>query len=169
MWEWLANISVTTWIAVYAAIVSTITAFVRIKIARRDKGMLEITGFIGRIVPDKTGVDYLTLIITNIGRRPLVAEGIATKEKRFGKQRGIIFPNNLPKKLGEGDSVTEMYDHFDAIKNHPHSMYVYDSTGHKYYMKRRVLRSILRQYDQIVSKQKDEKKIQITEHIRQNR
>jgi len=147
MFNFITSLSVTTYIALYGAILSSIAIYLNYRYFRIDRAKLKLRGMIAMAHPDPTNRTYLVFIITNIGRRVAIAEGLAYKEKIRVKKQGIVITNSLPKKLNEGDSITERFDNFEAIKDKPWSFYVYDSTGKQYKMKRKDLKRLYKDYD----------------------
>ena len=70
------DLSWTTVIAGYGAILATGTFVWNIVRELRDQGRLSVTAFIGRMIPDD-GKDHFVVTMTYVGKRPLMVKGLA--------------------------------------------------------------------------------------------
>lgn len=155
---------ITRCVAVYGAVVATVTAIWKIYTDLRDKGRLKIELTVGRMLSASGAAvtmtmtpegpvpinlsdrDRIFMTVTNVGRRPIkVAKVGGFQGARFGinrlglrRQGFIVYPHNLPRMLEPGDSVTEWMDDPKDIEP-VRVMYVWDSTGRGWRVPRRVL------------------------------
>jgi hypothetical protein len=146
MIDFLSEMSATTWIAVYGAVISTLAIYLNFRRIYLDRGSLKLTAMVARRTDDPSGRCYLSFKITNIGRRPIQVEGLASKRKLIGKKHAVMICRNIPKMLSEGETVLEMFDNFRFISDEPWSIFVWDSAGKNYRMRRRHLKSLYRSY-----------------------
>jgi len=157
MLDFFLNQTYTFWIALYGGMLSTLVLVLNVKKMRRDQGKISLTGMIGRQALDSQGRGFVSSIIekgkhclsfniTNVGRRPLRACGLAAKEKFLGTSHLVIICKNLPKTLQESEDVIEVFYDFDFIKNEPWSIYVFDSLGKNHIMKRKHLKILYKNY-----------------------
>jgi hypothetical protein len=77
----------------------------------RDKPNAEVIVFKEAIIQGvKSGEKYMSINITNTGRRPLKIFAVSYKKLwQFGKTAVIIADSPLPKKLDEGEDVVCMF------------------------------------------------------------
>ena len=82
----------------------------------------------------------------NLGRRPVIVKGIygdvkpdKVKEKKL---EFLVTPINLPKLLKEGEYVIEPYPDPHAILDKAKSFYAIDSFDKRYFLPRKVLKSL---------------------------
>ncbi len=89
---------VTTFLAVWGALLSTALGGWTIFRDLRDRAKLQLDVMIGNVVPGDDKTDYLFITITNVGRRPVVIKSWAFHfEKREGRREfGGILPRGLP-------------------------------------------------------------------------
>ena len=155
------------WAALYGAVMSTGAIFLSFWVMRRDRGNIRLTGMVGKARKDATGRTIITCLddrgesclafnITNVGRRAIVVKALAAKEKMLRKKEIILDHPALPKTLNEGESVPVLLNNFRFIKDKPWSIYVWDSKGKNYKMKRKDLKRFYKQYDEYVATQKAE-------------
>lgn len=155
------------WIAVYGALLSTLAIILNFKIIRRDVGRLAITGMMGKVNTDikgrvlvsdlfEEGKTCLSFKVSYIGRRPIRACTLVTKEKFFSKSETVVFCQNLPITLDEGRDVVEIFFDFSCIENEPCSIYVTDSLGKKHRMKRKVRLALYRSYRHLIQNGADQ-------------
>jgi hypothetical protein len=124
----------TTAMAIYAAVLSTITFGWNLFRDLRDRGKLKISAAVRRIVIGEDGSKFsvkhdfpaecaseqlfIVMTVANIGRRPMRWEGWGGlyKESYNGKKGFVCIPRHLPKILAEKENhqeYTELEDEFD--------------------------------------------------------
>jgi len=146
----IAEGALTTFLAVWGAIVATIALTWNMLRHRGDRGILKVTGMIGKMYPDHTDRTYLFITITNVGRRPVLVQGIyGMRDKSVGPKRGVfIKAERLPVMLKEGEFFCHPCHGLDMLDEHLETIYAQDSTGRKWPMKRRNLRQVIRDYQE---------------------
>ena len=102
----------TDFIAVIGLVLSVTAIIWNILRDVGDKGKIKIEGCRGELYPDHTNKDYLIIIITNIGKRPVWIKGLYGDENYDGaKLKGYIFgTRGLPRILKESEYHTEFLD-----------------------------------------------------------
>ena len=121
----------TTALAIYAAVLSTITFGWNLFRDLRDRGKLKISASVRRIVEGPAGARYsikhdfpadgaseelyIVMTVANIGRRPMRWEGWGGlyKTRYRGKNGFVCLPRHLPKILAEKENHQE-YTELDA-------------------------------------------------------
>jgi hypothetical protein len=128
--EWNSTMAM----AIYAAVLSTITFGWNLFRDLRDRGKLKISAAVRRIVIGEDGSKFsvkrdfpaegaseqlfIVMTVANIGRRPMRWEGWGGlyKESYNGKKGFVCIPRHLPKILAEKENhqeYTELEDEFD--------------------------------------------------------
>lgn len=115
----------TTFLAIYAAILSTVTFCWNLFRDLRDRGKLKVSGTIRRIAFGEDGSQFavkpdlpvqgaseqlfIVMTVTNIGRRPMRWEGWGGKYKdpHQGKTGVFCVPRHLPKIIAEREQHQE--------------------------------------------------------------
>ncbi len=92
-----SEMSVTTGLAIYGAVVSTLALVWHVYRDVTDRGRLRVQCYIGNLVggvgpPDSQ--DYLTYKITNIGRKPVMVTHAGGQYK--GERGFMVIPRSLP-------------------------------------------------------------------------
>ena len=141
----------TTFLAVWGALMST--AAIAWNIARDlgDKGRLKLEGMVGKMYPDHTDRNYLVITITNVGKRPVMVKGVAAKKGRSVKgPRGVwLVPRGLPTMLAQGEYHTEYTHEFGFLSSEVKEIYAWDSTGKKWKLPRSELRQLRKEFGQL--------------------
>lgn len=138
--DWVAAL------AIWGAIVATIALAWNVIRDQRDRRKLEVRyivgGVAGALVPDE-GI-HLGIILTNVGRRPVMVQGCAVnvedKSTTF-----IIFDKNhgLPKMLDEQESYTVLTTDWKKVAEEGITrVYAYDSSGKEWRMKRKLVKRL---------------------------
>jgi len=126
--------NITTYIAIYAAVISTLLLILRHSDYRRDRGALRIHMMIGILIPGPMDKNYLTFTIANVGRRPINVRKVGGIYW-WGKPKGFVINfTELPHELQEGQVTNLMTEHFDDILRRRGLRYIcaYDSAGKKW-------------------------------------
>lgn len=151
----------TTALAIYGAVVATITFGWNLFRDLRDRGKLKIFASVRRIVEGPNGARYsikhdfpaegaseglyIVMTVANIGRRPMRWEGWGGRYKTpyKGKKAFLCIPRYLPKILAEKEShqeYTELEPEFDLgnIKK----LYIWDGVDGEWKLSRWQLRKL---------------------------
>ena len=140
----MKDISVTTWLAVYGAILSSILLGWNLYRDLTDKGKLKVHCYVGKFVTEKGTIDdrpHLVLRLTNTGRRPInvTTLGGRTKQKQF------VFPlRGLPKMLAAGEEALKFWGDLSVLDDNLVSIWALDSLGNKYKVKKKVLKDLIK-------------------------
>ncbi len=137
---------ITAWIALYAAVVSSIALGWNIYRALTDKGKLRVHCYISNVINlggPKDENDYLAYEITNVGReRVLVTHiGGTMKEKNFS-----LSPNQIewPRMLGPGEFLLEYTADLSILNDSLLCLWASDSLKKTYKVKKRVLKDLIK-------------------------
>lgn len=156
--EWM-----TPLIAAYAAFVSTVLAVWTIYRDRRERAKLKVNASF-RVLWSSAGVidkkPHLCISMTNVGRRPLVVQGIggAFRETTcYGTKGFMVMPRYLPKTLNPGEYHDEIYHEFDFVKPDLRTLYAYDTTGKRWHVKTKNVKELLAHRARLVNKTAQEK------------
>lgn len=134
----------TTFLAVWGALLSTVALTWHVIRDFRDKGALKLDAMIGKMYPDHTDRDYLVINITNVGRRPVLVKGLgAMKNKKAPTPRGLLLaPRGLPKMLKEGKYHLEFTHDFRFLADEIEKIYGWDSTGREWRLPSKELKKL---------------------------
>jgi len=135
--------NITTYIAIYGALLSSIGIIWNIYRDFRDRGKAKFFAFIGNSMnPDTDGYErYLIYHITNAGRRPLVITKIGGIRKRG--DNFLFRPRSLPMTLKEGDCHMEYTHDLSVLDKNLKYLSVYDSLDKCYKFKGRKLKKLI--------------------------
>ena len=134
----------TTALAVWGAVVSTIAIVWNIMRDRADRGKLRVMCYPGQLVggiePD--GKTYLVYHVTNIGRRDVIVTHIGGA---FADDAHFMIPKTrtlLPHTLKPGEYLSERTD-FSILDKSPQALWAIDSLGKHWRLPRKALRGLL--------------------------
>src|SRR5437762_6679904 len=135
--------NLTTFLAVWGALLSTALAGWTIFRDLRDKGKLQLDATIGNIVPGDDKRDFLLLTITNVGRRPILLKSWYLKfNKGSTHPLAFILADNLPKMLKEGEFLTvKTHELQHLVKTE--KILVCDSNGKQWKVPKKSLRTAI--------------------------
>jgi hypothetical protein len=161
--------NLTTFLALWGAILSSITFGWNLFRDLRDRANVKVDAMLRYITTDAVGKTvavsprvaadhqlegahpdrlFVLFLITNVGRRPVTIRDLAGKRdprrSATGKSGFIIYPDNLPKSLSEGESVQELSE-LDCLSDDVTVIYASDSTGHHWKVPKRTLRDLKRE------------------------
>jgi hypothetical protein len=140
------EVALTLAIAAYAAAVSTFAILWNVYRGLQDRPKLEFTGLVGITLPSRERTQ-LCFCITNVGKRPVMPKLVTGREKWYSfKKHVVVLTPELPKMLKEAEYCLLVYDRFDVIEANPYSLFVIDSAGRRYRMRRRILNKIKSDY-----------------------
>ena len=153
----------TTWIALYAAVVSTVTAAWNIRNGIRDRARLVFDLRFRKVVQGNYLIDaedldgaVLVLTITNAGRRPVTINTWGGEYRRTsGDQKPffIVVPYQLPKKLDESQQVDEFARDFAlTFSRGARQMFVTDSSGRRWPIPKSLVKRAARDFEQLGGK-----------------
>jgi len=136
------DISLTTWLAVYGAILSSILLGWNLYRDLTDKGKLKVYCYIGKFITEKGIVDnrpHLVIRLTNTGRRPInvTTVGGKTKKKQF-----VLPLRGLPKMLSAGEETLKFWANLSVLDENLTSIWALDSLGNKYKVKKKVINDL---------------------------
>ena len=143
----MSNLSSTDYIAIYAAILSSVAILWNLYRDITNRGRLRVNCYLGELVVPgmpKVEGDLLVYNVTNVGRKPVVVThvGGARGDKHF-----MITPNVTawPKALGPGEYVLEYTKDLSVLDDKLRFLAAWDSLGRVYRVKRRVVRHLKKQ------------------------
>jgi len=138
--------ALTTFLAVWGAIVSTVVIIWNIRRDLVDRGRLRVTCYFGQL---RSGVEpedprtYLFYHVTNTGRRPVVVThigGAIRKDRHF-----MINPRGqMPRTLQPGEYFLEYSHDLSVLDESPQSLWAIDSVGKHWAVPRKQMRQLLR-------------------------
>jgi hypothetical protein len=145
-----------TGVAIYGAVVSTLTAIWNIRSGVRDRGHLKVDLRFRHIVQDTTGQPYavdatglngaqLVLTVTNTGRRPITVVSWKGEYKRElpGGKYFVVITSHMPKELRETEQLVEATGNFaGALEAGVKTVFVMDSADRQWAVPRRTLKAI---------------------------
>jgi hypothetical protein len=152
--------NVTSFLALYGALLSTFGAGWNFYRDLRDKPRLKISMHIRRIAysPDGKWYQvkpdlpvqgasqklYLVVNVTNAGRRPVKWTGWGGEYKtpHDGITGFWIQPTHIPLMLPEGESNSEYTDDLEAAGSDVKKLFIFDATGKNWYLSWRALRKL---------------------------
>ncbi len=138
---------ITNFLSVWGAVAATIAIMWNVYNSLQDKGKIKVEAMIGKLVPDGTKKNYFVVILTNIGKRPILVKSI-TVEKKTSKEdqrRLFLITEGLPRMLKESEFHTELFHDIDSIVTPNMKMiYAEDSRNKKYKISKRNLKNILK-------------------------
>ena len=154
------NLSMTSLLAAYGAILSSIGLGWNLYRDLHDRARLKVVARIRRIAQNQLGQLFavapnlpvagvgpqlfVSVDVTNVGRRPVRWDGWGgTYSKPVnGKESFVILPMQLPKMLHEGESHTEftrdMHQNIKDVKR----IFIWDAAGKKWHLPRRALKEL---------------------------
>ena len=140
----MEKFSITTIIALYGAILSSIVFFWNLYRDLTDKGDVQVLCYIGKFVRQDRVIDdrrHLVFKLTNVGRRPIniTTIGGTTKEDQF-----VIPFRELPKMLEPKEETLRFWPDLSILNDNLIDIWALDSLGKKYKLKRKALKELIR-------------------------
>jgi hypothetical protein len=138
----------TTFLAVWGAVLSTILAMWNIYKDLRDRGNIRVQAYLseGTETDEETGDSVfrcqVEIILTNIGRRPVIVTsiGVRRNSRRREKPRGLseayFVSRDIPKRLDPGEFVSIEQDQLfflEGSAEYDH-LFAMDSLGRYYFL-----------------------------------
>lgn len=139
------TMDLTQLMAFWGTVVSTIAVTWNIVRGLMDRRKLTVSGHIGHLLPSEDPEKlYFYVVMTNMGRRPIVVSthGIIPKKRKGekGEIRTLIRAKELPKMLREGEFHIEITETLDFGGREIIGVYALDSSGKEWKAKRRNLK-----------------------------
>lgn len=136
------NIDLTTFLAIWGAILSTFVLGWNVFRDISNKGIIKVSCFIGNEIgglanPDK---DVLVYTITNIGRKPIYIKliGGAFKKKHF-----FLSSRQIPKMLQPGEYIVESAEDLSIFEKDLKHLWVIDSIDNHWKISRKNMKFLL--------------------------
>lgn len=139
--------TITTILAIWGAIVSSIAIGWNLFRDISQRGRLRVLCYIGKLVDEATGIDpnnYLVYNITNIGKEPVVLTHIggALQKKHFMlKSR-----HQLPKSLKPGEYILEYSHDLSILGKDLKHLWCIDSLDRKYKAPKKQVKRLKREF-----------------------
>jgi hypothetical protein len=139
--------TVTTFLAVWGAVVSTIAIIWNIRRDLADRGKLRVICYIGQTMGGSAAEDAkrrLVYYVTNTGRRPILVTHIGGA---FTKESHFIVPTRvqMPRMLQPGEYLLEYSRDLSTLERKPQALWAIDSVGKYWKIPRRQLRRLIRE------------------------
>lgn len=145
-----------TILAAWGAVVSTISIAWNIYASVQDRGKIRVDAMFGTRIPDKMDERGLYIILTNVGKRSVLAKQIGAYEKTsiFSKRQCSIFlPYKLPMMLKEGEQTIEGPIDIKIISKRLKVLCAWDSIGNMYKLPTKGIRELLKSKEEWLSLQ----------------
>ena len=143
----------TTFLAVWGAVLSTIAVLWNIRRDLTDRGKLQVICYLGTVVGE-TPPDHRTHLVynvTNCGRRAAVVTHVGGLNKK-----GLAFLINargpMPRTLQPGEYLLEFTHDLSILDEHPRALWAVDSVGNHWKLSRKALRQLLASHRSSVTK-----------------
>jgi hypothetical protein len=161
--------SLTTILAAYAAILSTVAVGWQVYRELSDRARVKIsvslmrlaTGADGRqiaVAPhspieDANAAMHVVVKIRNVGRRPVMLQGWGGEFKipENGKDKFVVISQGLPRTLKGHESHQEFTPDLSVVSPNIKALYAWDSSGKNWYVSNKELREAMEQAGQHVS------------------
>ena len=137
----------TTFLAIWGAVVSTIAILWNIYRDWADRGRLRVLCYFGKFVGD-TPPDprtHLAYHVTNVGRRAVVVThvgGAIKKDRHFM----VNTRGPMPRTLQPGEYFVAYSHDLSILDDNPKALWAIDSIGNYWKISRRALRQLLASY-----------------------
>lgn len=165
MYDGTWPMSLTTILAAYAAILSTIGIGWHFYRELSDRTRVKISVSLVRLTPgsdgrqfslfpagENAGADADVLIkITNAGRRPVTLQGWGGEWKtpENGRAKFTVISQGLPRILNGHESHREFTPDLSVVSPNIKSLFIWDSSGKNWYVPPKELRDVVEQAQQI--------------------
>jgi len=127
-------------IAIYGAVIATLSLGWQVFRELRDTGRLGVTLMVGRMFPDGPDEDELFGFITNLGRRPTMVSQMAGWQGAWlwRRQWFTVYATELPRMLQPDERMQVWLKELDLAQ--VRRLYVLDTRGRRWPVTRRDLR-----------------------------
>jgi len=165
-----AQISLTSFLAAYGALLSSIgfgwnlyrdlhdRARLKVVAHLRRIARTEVTGQMFAVAPhlNVAGASkqlFVFIDVTNVGRRPVRWDGWGGKYHKpvKGKNSFAIIPVNLPRMLDEGTSHSEFTEDLHTDIDNVKRIFIWDAAGKNWYLPRSGLKKLKKQIREMTS------------------
>jgi hypothetical protein len=139
--------TMTAFLAIWGAVVSTIAIMWNIRRDLTDRGRLRVLCYLGKVVgeipPDHRR--HLVYNVTNVGHRAVVVThvgGAIRKDRHFM----IDTHGPMPRTLQPGEYFLEYSHDLSILDDNPEALWAIDSMGNNWKISRKALRHLLTNY-----------------------
>lgn len=135
----------TTWVAIYGAILATFTLAWNIIREFRDRPKLKVDVMFGEIIPSETAEEnVVALIVTNVGKYPVMVTMWAGAFGHYGKKGFFINSHQLPKMLQPTEYLTLFSNRLEDFGPNIKRMWICDSSGKRWATSRTRLKQAMK-------------------------
>ncbi len=135
------TVNFTTVLAVYGAVVSTVAIIMNVATYIKDRAHVVVEAEHHALMSSKAATLKLGIKVINKGRRPVTIECCGFKlDTRSGENLLSVLDPNLPKPLGEGESLTAYADPSEVQAKNVLLAWARDAGGRVYKSKSRPFR-----------------------------
>jgi len=139
------NISLTTVLALYGALVSSIVFGWNLYRDLTNKGKLRVHCFIGRAIIPGQPLDeneYLVYNVTNVGRQPIMVTDIGGSKNK----EGFIIPSkHLPKMMNPGEYILDYSPNLGLLTEKGlKDLWAVDSLGKYHKLRKSILKNLIK-------------------------
>jgi hypothetical protein len=138
----MEGITITAWIAIYAALIATMNvAWSVYKDGFRDRPRLRVgANFMELAGNGRIEHDLIVYRITNTGGKPITLTHVCAK--KTGGEHLLIVDDALPKKLEPGDYHLCLWREYEGVAETLAALYVSDSLGREFFAPAKDLRGV---------------------------
>jgi len=140
--------NLTPLLALWGSIISTIALTWNVIRGLQDRRKLKVEAYIGYFLPGDTQKKYFYVVMTNIGRRPILVSryGALLKKKKGekGNPATLIIARNLPKMLKEGEYHIEFTEDLSLFSRNIKNIFAGDSTGKNWKISKKNFKQLLK-------------------------
>ena len=134
----------TTFLAIWGAVVSTIAILWNIRRDIADRGKVRVLCYLGKVVGDipPDSRTHLVYNVTNVGRRTVVLThigGAIRKDRHFM----VSTRGPMPRTLQPGEFFLEYSHDLSVLDEHPEALWAIDSIGNHWKISRKALGQLL--------------------------
>jgi hypothetical protein len=135
------TVNLTAVLAVYGAVVSTVAIIMNVATYIKDRAHVVVEAGHHALMSSKAAALKLGIKVINKGRRPVTIEGCGfTLDTGSGENLLSVLDPNLPKPLGEGESLTTYADPSEVQANKVVFAWARDTGGRVYKSKSKPFR-----------------------------
>lgn len=148
--------SLTQFLAIWGAVVSTIAIGWNILRDLRDRGRLQVFCYVGEVVGGAGPPDprpKLVYKVTNAGRKPIVVTHIGG-ELQNGNHFMVNTREPMPKALQPGEFYLDFAEDLRILDQSPIALWAIDSLGKHWRVPRKQLRYLLREHGKKVTQRR---------------
>lgn len=161
--------SLTTFLAIYAAILSSIGLGWHLYRDLYDRARVKVSVSLMRLATGEDGKQFavapdslidsttanlhVVVKMTNVGRSPVLLRGWGGEWKlpEKGKDKFVVFSQGLPRMLNGHESHQEFMPNLSVVSPNIKALFVWDASGKNWYVPENELRKIVAQAGKYVS------------------